>query len=172
MIVFNSERLIVKKVERVHKNEFVELLTAEEIITAIPQECPSKEEIEAKFKKAITFDGLILENNVSILGVFEKNQLEMIGLVAFLTNDEGDRELGYRFRKPYWGKGYATEITKRMIEYSFAELKLNKITADVWVENKASNKVLSKFLNPVKEFYNEYDSCTDRRYELLKKDWN
>ena len=172
MIVFNSERLVVKTVEIAHKEQFIELLSANEIITAIPQKCPSKESIDAKFHQAINFDGNIIKSDRSILGVFEKDQEEMIGLVAFLTNNEGDRELGYRFRKKYWGKGYATEITKKMIDYSFSELNLHKITADVWVENIASNKVLSKFLNPVKEFYNNIDNCTDRRYELLKKDWN
>ncbi|CAL2104297.1 Acetyltransferase (GNAT) domain-containing protein [Tenacibaculum sp. 190130A14a] len=171
-MIFTSERLVVKAITKIHKKEFVELLTAKEIIAAIPQQCPSEENINIKFEKAIGFDGNISENPLNILGVFEDGQDELIGLVAFLTNDEGDRELGYRFRKPYWGKGYATEITKRMIDFSFSELKLDKITADVWVENIASNKVLSKFLTPVKEFYNEYDNCTDRRYALLKEDWN
>jgi RimJ/RimL family protein N-acetyltransferase len=58
-----------------------------------------------------------------------------------------------------------------MINYSFNVLKIEKITADVWVNNIPSAKVLSKFLKPVKEFYNKNDDCTDRRYELLKKDW-
>lgn len=171
-MIFTSERLVVKTITKTHKKEFVELLTAEEIITAIPQQCPSEEDINIKFEKAIGFNGDICKNPLNILGVFEEGQYELIGLVAFLTNDDGDRELGYRFRKPYWGKGYGTEITKRMIDYSFSELKLDKITADVWVENVASNKILSKFLKPTKEFYNEYDNCTDRRYTLLKEDWN
>ena len=169
--MFNTERLIIKSIEETHKKEFIELLTAEEIISAIPQEKPSKENIEMKFKIALSFDGNIIDNSISLLGVFEQNKNELIGLVAFLTNDEGAGELGYRFRKPFWGKGYATEVTKEMINYSFNTLSFEKITADVWAENVASNKVLNKFLKPVKEFYNENDNCIDIRYELLKKDW-
>lgn len=171
-MIFQTERLIVKPINLSHKDEFIELLTADEIIKAIPQGKPPKEDVEFKFQIALSFDGNILKNKISLLGVFEEGQNELIGLVAFLTNDEGDRELGYRFRKPYWGKGYATEITREMINYSFNVLKLEKITADVWVENLASNKVLRKFLKPVKEFFNEKDNCTDRRYELLKEDWS
>ena len=100
--------------------------------------------------------------------MFEKGKEELIGLCAFLTNDESQRELGYRFRKKYWGKGYATEVTKNMIDYCFNVLDLELITADVNIENIASVKVLEKFFRPVKEFYNERDQCTDRRYLLRK----
>ncbi|WP_431166797.1 GNAT family N-acetyltransferase [Tenacibaculum halocynthiae] len=171
-MVFQSERLIVKAIQKIHKKEFVELLTAEEIIKAIPQNKPSEDNIENKFQLALSFNGDIVGNSLSLLGVFEKNKEDLIGLIGFLTNEEENRELGYRFRKDFWGRGYATEIAKKMIEYSFNVLKFEKITADVWVENIASNKILAKFFKPVKEFYNEYDNCTDRRYELLKNDWN
>ena len=170
-MVFKTERLVVKPIAEVHKNEFIELLTAEEIISAIPQKRPSIENIGMQFQIALSFDGNIAANSISLLGVFEQNKNELIGLAGFLTNNKKERELGYRFRKPFWGKGYASEITKEMINYSFTVLKFEKITADVWVENLASIKVLSKFLNPVEEFYNEDDKCTDRRYELLKNDW-
>jgi RimJ/RimL family protein N-acetyltransferase len=170
-MVFKTERLLVKSIAEVHRKEFVELLTAEEIISAIPQKKPSKENIEIKFQQALSFDGNIKINKKTILGIFEKDKNELIGLAAFLTNNDLDKELGYRFREPYWGKGYATEIAEGMINYSFNVLKIEKITADVWVNNIPSAKVLSKFLKPVKEFYNKNDDCTDRRYELLKKDW-
>lgn len=171
-MVFQTERLIVSAIQEIHKNEFVELLTDGEIINAIPQNKPSDDNIESKFQVALSFNGDIVGNSISLLGVFEKNKKDLIGLVGFLTNEIGDRELGYRFRKDFWGRGYATEIAKKMIDYSFNILNFEKITADVWVENLASNKVLAKFFKPVKEFYNETDNCTDRRYELLKKDWN
>lgn len=170
-MVFQTERLIVKRIEETHKNEFIELLTAEEIIKAIPQKKPSVDNIAMKFQLALSFDGNIKGSSISLLGVFEKNKNELIGLAGFLTNDDEERELGYRFRKDFWGRGYATEITKEMINYSFTFLNFEKITADVWIENIPSNKVLNKFLKPVKEFYNKKDNCTDRRYELLKKNW-
>ncbi|PKH51145.1 hypothetical protein CXF68_10805 [Tenacibaculum sp. Bg11-29] len=170
-MIFQTKRLFVKAIDEVHKNEFTELLTANEIIATIPQKRPSDENVEIKFQQALSFEGNIKVNKKTILGIFEKDKNELIGLAAFLTNNDLDRELGYRFRESYWGKGYATEIAEEMINYSFNILKIEKITADVWVKNIASIKVLSKFLKPVKEFYNENDDCTDKRYELLKKDW-
>lgn len=104
--------------------------------------------------------------------VLQKNRKnELIGLGALWTNIENDRELGYWFRKKYWRKGYGTEIAKGIIDFGFNKLKLSKIIANVWIENKSSKKVLEKYLLLMKEFYNEREDCIDRRYVISKEDW-
>ncbi|MCB0476427.1 MAG: GNAT family N-acetyltransferase, partial [Flavobacteriaceae bacterium] len=102
---------------------------------------------------------------------FERGKTELIGLALFLINEEDEKELGYRFREKYWGKGYGTEITKGMLEYYFKQMKVGKVTADVNIANVGSVKILDKFMKPVREFFNERDNCTDRRYELTKNNW-
>ncbi|NQY28807.1 MAG: GNAT family N-acetyltransferase [Flavobacteriaceae bacterium] len=61
--------------------------------------------------------------------------------------------------------------TKGLINYGFSEKGCTKITADVYVENIGSTKILDKFMIPIKDFYNNEDKCMDRRYEVLKEDW-
>ncbi len=168
MIIFQTARLDIRTFKLADKNYFVELVTKPEIIEPVPQSPMPAEEIEERFAKAINPQGAILENQTSIWAVCEKGREEVIGLCALLRNDENDRELGYRFRVEYWRKGYGTEVTKALIDFCFQDLKLEKITADVNVANSASAKILNKFLNPVREFFNEKDNCTDRRYELYK----
>jgi len=51
-------------------------------------------------------------------------------------------DLGYRFSKSYWGKGYATESARHVLEFGFHELRLPTITGRAHVENLASLKVL------------------------------
>ena len=58
-----------------------------------------------------------------------------------------------------------------MIEYCFNKLGLKTLTADVNTQNIGSVKILDKFFEPVREFYNERDKCTDRRYVLEKENW-
>ena len=86
-------------------------------------------------------------------------------------NEHNEKELGYRFRACFWGKGYGTETTKGMLNYYFQEMNVNKVTADVNIANIGSVKILDKFMKPVREFFNERDNCTDRRYELEKNNW-
>ena len=86
-------------------------------------------------------------------------------------NEDGEKELGYRFRANYWGKGYGTETVKGMLEYYFLQMSVNKVTADVNITNVGSVKILEKFMTPVKEFFNQRDNCKERRYELEKNNW-
>lgn len=53
-------------------------------------------------------------------------------------------ELGYRFAKPFWGKGYATEAGRALVDYGFDVLGLERINAIAQAENAASNRVLEK----------------------------
>lgn len=53
-------------------------------------------------------------------------------------------ELGYRFLKKHWGKGYATEAGQRLLQYAFQELNLPKVVAIAMPENQASRRVMEK----------------------------
>lgn len=58
--------------------------------------------------------------------------------------DKNYVEVGYRFYKKHWGKGYATESALASINYGFITLKLKTIYAHAHVDNLASHRVLEK----------------------------
>ena len=53
-------------------------------------------------------------------------------------------ELGYRFAKPAWGKGYATEGSRALIRKGFTELGTARVTATALAANIVSVRVLEK----------------------------
>lgn len=53
-------------------------------------------------------------------------------------------DLGYRFIKEYWGRGYATESCQTSVKFGFETLKLEEIIGLVLPENIASVRVLIK----------------------------
>ena len=53
-------------------------------------------------------------------------------------------DLGYRFKKKYWGLGYATEAAKACVEYGFNTLQLKEIHGMTDSGNRASRNVLEK----------------------------
>ena len=69
---------------------------------------------------------------------------ELVGATGLHVEDTGDIETGYWIGEPYWGKGYATEGARAMLEYGFAQLRLEQITAGHFVDNPASGRVLTK----------------------------
>lgn len=58
--------------------------------------------------------------------------------------DKNETDVGYRFFRRHWGKGYATEAAKACIDYGFSTLKLERIVAHARKENVASVRVLEK----------------------------
>lgn len=59
-------------------------------------------------------------------------------------DDTSDIEIGYRLMKKYWGRGYATEMTKKLIGHGFEILGLKRIVGATHPDNAASQHVLEK----------------------------
>ncbi len=169
MKIFETARLTINILREKDKDIFVELLSDPRIIDPGPHQTINMEEVIEKFQLNLKSCAVPIKNQDNIWGVFEKGNSEMIGINALLTNDEGDWELGYRFRVKYWRQGFGTELANGTVNYCFEKLNFEKITADVDIENVASVKILEKIMFPTKEFYNEEDRCFDRRYEIKRK---
>lgn len=171
MVIFKTERLRIQTLEEKDRSNFIELLTNPKIVDPSPEQKIDAKEIERKFKTNLKLKKIPNKGIDNIWGVFEVGKNEMIGLGAILSNELNDWELGYRLMVKSWGKGYGTELAKGLIDYSLLNLSFDKITADVDISNKASVKILEKYMNLEKEFYNSEDKCIDRRYEIRKENW-
>ena len=55
-----------------------------------------------------------------------------------------DLELGYTLARSAWGKGYATELGRALVEYAFTVLRVPRVVAQVEPANTASRNVLAK----------------------------
>jgi RimJ/RimL family protein N-acetyltransferase len=57
---------------------------------------------------------------------------------------EGDVEIGYFLKRSAWGRGYATEACRRLLDFAFQETPLKEVVATLDKENTASINVLEK----------------------------
>jgi ribosomal-protein-alanine N-acetyltransferase len=108
MRIIETERLIVKRLEDGDKPYFAELFTDPRVLELIPQKAFTESQITDRFPKNLNIKLSDLEKKRYTCGILEKGNPEMIGLALFLINEENEKELGYRFRLDYWGKGYGT----------------------------------------------------------------
>ena len=70
---------------------------------------------------------------------------EVLGVIDITLSDtDRSGELGYAFAPWSWGKGYASEAARALIEFAFRVLRLDKIEAFVMVENEASKRLLTR----------------------------
>ncbi|MFD0892842.1 GNAT family N-acetyltransferase [Luteolibacter ambystomatis] len=68
-----------------------------------------------------------------------------VGDAGFVMLPDGRRpELGYRFARPWWGRGLATEVSRRWIEVASPWFGFTRIHAFALPENQASRHVMEK----------------------------
>jgi RimJ/RimL family protein N-acetyltransferase len=69
----------------------------------------------------------------------------MIGWAGLQYLPELDEtEVGFLFDRPFWGKGYATEVARASLEDGFERFNLESIIALVHPDNIASRRVIEK----------------------------
>jgi RimJ/RimL family protein N-acetyltransferase len=68
----------------------------------------------------------------------------VIGACGIAALDGKHPEIGYWLGVPHWGKGYATEAARAVIDHAFAELDYEELQAGARVSNPASRRVLEK----------------------------
>ena len=80
-----------------------------------------------------------------VLAVEERASKVVVGRIGFL-NPEGwpGFELGWILNRNYWGKGYATEGAKALLDYGFRELKRDRIVSLIHPGNNRSIRVAEK----------------------------
>lgn len=104
------------------------------------------------------------KNNIGRWAVHLKSTNEFIGWCG-LKDVVGEIDLGYRYHKKYWGKGYATEAAKAVLDYGIS-LKLQNIIGRASILNSASVHVLQKIGLSFKEQYLE-DGDESVKYILI-----
>lgn len=168
-MIFDTDRLIVRQLQESDQSAYFDMMSNPNVMRPIPSNVMTEVESNEHLYKFLNTDHATSDTKVWAIELKEENVF--IGLCAFLKNDENEDEIGYRLREKYWGVGYGTEITKGLIDFGFEHLNTDLITADVYVDNLRSVKILEKFFNRDIEFFNKEDKCTDRRYKLTRKEW-
>jgi RimJ/RimL family protein N-acetyltransferase len=139
-----------------------------------------REEIESKIlPRFISYhrDGL----RFGFWAAIEKSSGDFLGWIHFRARpgtSPDQPELGYRLHKSAWGKGYATEGSRALIDKGFAEQGVQRVTAETMVVNTASRRVMEKCgLTLVRIFHQEWpdhiegDELGDVEYALTRANW-
>ena len=119
-------------------------------------------------------------NSILMLAIIEKSTDKHIGNIKLEPINWIHRtaKLGIMIgNKESYGKGFGTEAIKLIVEYSFDELNLRKITLGVVAENKPALKVYKKIGFELegrrkKQSFNNGHYCDGLIMGLFRKDYN
>jgi RimJ/RimL family protein N-acetyltransferase len=95
----------------------------------------------------------------------EQRSGQFLGWLALEPPEDGrldEAELGYRLRRSAWGRGYATEGSRALIQAAFTDPRLQRVWAQTMAVNTASRRVMEKAgLTYVRTFYPTFTDPID-----------
>lgn len=93
------------------------------------------------------------------LGIERIGDKTLMGHCDLFDLNEADKEaeIGYALSSSAWGRGYMTEALSALLDYGFAQLKLNRVCAVVDANNATSTKMMHR-LEFIKEDRQHADS--------------
>jgi RimJ/RimL family protein N-acetyltransferase len=78
------------------------------------------------------------------LAIASRYDDRVIGGIGLALKSATSAELGYVFRRDAWGRGYATEAARALVEFGFRQAGLHRIFALCFPPNTAYARVMEK----------------------------
>lgn len=155
-ILLETERLILRQFSKSDRDNLVALDSDPEVMRYINGGIPSSEKEITKVFLPDVLSYYSEYENLGFWAVVEKLNNEFVGWVVLRPEsrfriavylnavEDSVLELGYRFCRASWGKGYATEASLALINEVAASSDCKKVVAWAIPENKASIRVMEK----------------------------
>lgn len=173
-ILIETERLVLRELEYTDGNDLFEMDSDPEVHLFIENNpVKSMDEIT---KVIEMLKKQYEENGIARWAVVDKLTNECVGWSGLkyfnqpLNNHTNFYELGYRFKKKHWGKGFATESSIAILDYGFKNLNFDAIFAITDPKNVNSKKVLAKLGFNFQETF-DYEGDPTDWFELKKTNW-
>ena len=177
-IFVETDRLILREIVNSDVDAMYELDSDPEVHKYLGNK-PVKSIEESQ--KAIDFiRQQYIDRGIGRWAVINKETQEFMGWSGLKLNTEEPMngynnyyDVGYRFMKRFWGKGFATESGIASVQYAFNIMKLQKVYGITEIGNQASHNALLKIgLHYVEDFKYEKENLMLRWYELSNANTN
>jgi len=180
-VFLETERLVLRRFTMADADDLVNLDADPDVMRYITGGVPtSRDKIETEVLPAF-LDYYQRYEGFGFWAAVEKATGEFLGWFHFRPVPDaapGEVDLGYRLRKSAWGKGFATEGSRALIDKGFTEFGVQRVVAEAMVINAASRRVMEKAgLKLVRTFHQawphpiEGDQFGDVEYALDRAAW-
>ncbi|MFA8435376.1 MAG: GNAT family N-acetyltransferase [Marinifilaceae bacterium] len=138
-----NEMIRLTELTREHLPNFYEWLNDEEVIK---YSLTAFQKINAKSDIDKWFDSVLESRDMNKAIVDEESGLCIgyAGISGISTVNRSGEYFIFIGDKKFWGKGFGTEVTRKVIDFGFDKLKLNRIMLTVSDENVGGVKAYTK----------------------------
>lgn len=173
----HTERIRLEPLTSDHAELLVELDSDAEVLRFIfGRALPRDEVVEQHLPRRLRPDGP--PRGIGYWAGFAGDAF--LGWWALAVDDEDveTAELGYRLRRQAWGRGYATEGSRALLDHAFRTLGLPVVWATTMAVNAGSRGVMTKLgMTQVRTDVREWDDplpgaeLGEVRYEITRRAW-
>lgn len=161
-----TERTIMRKLTKEDANDFYALNLDEDVLKFTGDK--PFDNLQAAIDFLAHYDQYE-KYGVGRLAVIDKETSNFLGWCGIkFSKDENEYDIGFRFFKKYWNKGFATETAKKCLDFGFNNLNIEKIVGRAMKENIGSIRVLEKIGMTFKENF-DFEGQGGVIYERTKK---
>jgi len=122
--------------------DYFDLVSKDEVMRYTTRKAYTLDQAKARFKKLLSLNQEFDEIGVFSVKIQETGDYIGVAKVTFIK--DGEAEIGYSFLPKFWGMGYGTEATSRMVELAKSTSYVKRLMAIVDPEHKASIRILTK----------------------------
>lgn len=146
-IYLETERLILRRFTESDVDNLVELDSDPEVMRYLNGGTPTPREVVRLdiLPRFLSYYQRL--DGYGYWAAIEKSTNEFLGWFCLHPEDSADPDniaLGYRLRRSSWGRGYATEGARALIDKGFTELGMRRVYATTYEHNIASRRVMEK----------------------------
>ena len=180
-IYLETERLILRRFTTDDVDNLVDLDSDPEVMRYINGGIPTpREAIEHDFLP--TFLAYYQRGDrYGFWAAIEKATGDFLGWFHFRPapdTDPDEPELGYRLKRSAWGRGYASEASRALIDKGFIEFDVRRVVASACAANIASRRIMEKVGMTLVRTYrfesagHSLDGADVVEYALERADWS
>ena len=139
-----SQRIRFELYGPADKDAFTALVTDERVMKYVGDGRLSHNEAVALWKKLT--EVLYPDGKMTIWALFSKDDGRYLGHASIRPRPDfpEEWEIGYILKSREWGKGFATEAAKTLVDFGFDRLGLEEVFATVDDDHESSIRVLTK----------------------------
>ncbi|MFF8773844.1 GNAT family N-acetyltransferase [Kitasatospora sp. NPDC015120] len=180
-VFLTTERLVLRRFTADDVDALVELDADPEVTRYLTGGRPTPREVVESALLPLYLDHYRRYGDLGWWAAEERAGGAFLGWFEFRppAGDRTEAELGYRLRRPAWGRGYATEGSRALIRRGFTGLGVERVVAYTMAVNRGSRRVMEKSgLSYVRTFHEEYPDPVpgsehgEVEYAVTAGDWH
>ena len=167
-MIFQTERLLIRKLTKADFDPFHEMQSDPSVMKFTTGKAQTLEENKTDLQYVM--DCYEQENlDLLVWAVIEQETKDFAGTAALAKTKNNEIEVGLRFLKQHWGKGFGSEVLEGLTKVGFQLFDVDELFGFVDTRNTGSIKILERTGFRFKETrFNDEFQCQEHVYTFSK----